>query len=547
MRHFALLAVLLLSPGFVSANQAIHGIVVNGPGKPVSAAQVLLLRSYPEEKGVEIGRAVTDESGAFSITYSEPPLSSLPATMHLVASYMNTLGVRAISNPRINQRITLRPKISISGVVTDDKGRPISGASVVPELFSQTAYFGIEQLDFKRLKLPASAVTDSNGEFRIAGLPSGWDVSVRVRKDGYEDGVGSGTIILKPGKPLLGWIMGKISSLPCPEPVEGPVEGIRVTAVRTDTQDGVHWAALTKSDGSFEFDSLPSGTYAVFVLEADQPVEPVGEIKVNANHSSHLTLRAVEGTLVQGRVVDEETGAGIAGVMVISPESHPALSGTDGSFSIRMLPGPGILSAVGKSRGYKGVEHEFDIPETGTVTDLKIEMSPAVKISGHVTESGKPVEGALLRLITENGPVGLAESDPDGSYSFVLETQPQSPYLVAYDPVTGGVAMTSAAEIALQPPATLSGTVKDSAGKAIPNASILPVLQVGRIKIHALHNRAVSNPKGEFSITGLIPDATYTFRIEADGFEAVAIPLDAKLISGKTSTAGLILSQKASK
>ena len=539
MRHFALLAVLLLSPGVVSANQPIHGIVVNGPGKPVSAAQVLLLRSYPEEKGIAIGRAVTGESGAFSITYSEPPLSSLPATMHLVASYMNTLGVRAISNSRITQRITLRPRISISGVVTDDKGQPISGASVVPELLSQTAYFGIEELDFKRLKLPASAVTDSNGEFRIAGLPSGWDVSVRVRKDGYEDGVGSGTIILKPGKPLLGWIMGKISGM--------PVEGIRVTAARTDTQDGAHWTALTKSDGSFEFDSLPSGTYALFVLEADKPIEPVGEIKVNANHSSHVTLRAVEGTLVQGRVVGEETGAGIAGVMVISPESHPALSGTDGSFSIRMLPGPGMLSAVGRSKGYKHLEHEMDVPETGEVTDLKIEMSPAVKISGHVTESSKPVEGALIRLITENGPIGLAESDPDGSYSFVLDTQPQSSYLVAYDPLTRWVSMTSAADIALTPPATLSGTVKDSAGKPIANAKILPMLQVARLKLHALHNQTRADSKGEFTITGLTPDASYTFRLEADGFEAVAIPLDAKLVSGKTSTASFILSQKASK
>ena len=526
------MAVLLLSPGFVSANQAIHGIVVNGPGKPVSAAQVLLLRSYPEEKGVEIGRAVTDESGAFSITYSEPPLSSLPAAMHLVASYMNTLGVRAISNPRVNQQITLRPKVSISGVVTDDKGRPISGASVVPELLSQTAYFGIEELDFKRLKLPASAVTDSKGEFRITGLPSGWDVSVRVRKDGYEDAVGSGTITLKPGKPSLGWIMGK---------VDVPVAGIRVTAARTDTQDGSHWTALTKSDGSFEFGSLPSGTYSLFVLEVDQPVEPAGEIKVSANQTSHVMLNAVEGTLVQGRVIDKETGAGIAGVMVISPGSRPVLSGSHGGFSIRMLPGPGMLSAVGRSKGFKHVEREMDVPDTGEVTGINLELSPAVKIFGHVTESGKPVEGALIRLITENGPIGLAESDPDGGYSFVLDTQPQSSYLVAYDPATGGVSMTSAADIALTPPATLSGTIKDSAGKPIPNANILPMLKVGRLKIHALHNQTRSDAEGTFMVTGLIPDATYTFRIEAEGFQPSIVPLDVRLTSGQTTPTDFML------
>jgi len=538
MRHFALLAVLLLSPGVVSANQPIHGIVVNGPGKPVSAAQVLLLRSYPEEKGIAIGRAVTGESGAFSITYSEPPLSSLPATMHLVASYMNTLGVRAISNSRITQRITLRPRISISGVVTDDKGQPISGASVVPELLSQTAYFGIEELDFKRLKLPASAVTDSNGEFRIAGLPSGWDVSVRVRKDGYEDGVGSGTIILKPGKPLLGWIMGKVSGL--------AVAGVRVTAARTDTQDGAHWTAFTKSDGSFEFDSLPSGTYALFVLEADKPIEPVGEIKVNANHSSHVTLQAVEGTLVQGRVVDKETGASIAGVMLGSPEIRPVLSGSDGSFFIRMLPGPGLLSVMGKSRGYKAVEHEFDIPETGTVTDLKIELSKAFKISGHIMKSGKAVEGALVRLITENGPGGSAESNPDGGYSFIVETQPQSAYLIVYDPQTRWVSMVDAAtgDIALTPPATLSGTVKDSAGKPITNAKILPMLQVARLKLHALHNQTRSDSGGKFT-TSLIPDASYTFRIEADGFEAATVSLDAELASGRTASQILVLTQNS--
>ena len=491
----------------------------------------MLLRSYVDEAGVEIGRAVTDESGAFSITYSEPPLSSLPAAMHLVASYMDTLGVRAISNPRINQQITLRPKISISGVVTDDKGQPISGASVVPELLSQTAYFGIEELGFTRIQRALSikpAVTDSNGKFRITGLPSGWDVSVRARKAGYEDGVGSGTITLKLGKPSLGWIMGKVSGM--------TVAGIRVTAVRTDSQDGAHWTAPTESDGSFEFDSLPSGTYSVFVLEADKPIQLVEGIKVNANQTSEVTLFAVEGTLVQGRVVDKDTGAGIAGVMVISPGSRPVLSNADGRFSIRMLPGPGILSVLGKPQGYKGLEREMDVPETGEVTGVKLELSPAFKIAGHATESGKPVEGALIRLITENGPIGFAESDPDGAYSFILETQPQSSYLVALDPATRWVAMTSAAEIVLQPPATLSGTVKDSDGKPIPNANILPMLKVGRLKIYALHNQTRSDANGKFTITSLIPGTSYSFRIEADGFQSAAIPLDAKLASGKTTT-----------
>jgi hypothetical protein len=540
MRYFSLLVLLLLLSSVVFANQPVHGTIANQAGKPVSDVQVILLRSYPEEVGVEIGRAVTGESGAFTVSFEEPPLSSLPASMHLVASLMDTLGVRAISNPRINQQITLRPKVSISGVVTDDKGRPISGASVTPELLSQPAYFGIEELRYARIQ-PAlgisPAVADSNGEFRITGLPSGWDVSLRARKDGYEDGVGSGTITLKPGKPSLGWIMGKVSGL--------AVAGVRVTAARTDSQDGAHWTALTKSDGSFEFDSLPSGTYSLFVLEADQPVEPVGEIKVNANHSSHVTLRAVEGTLVHGRVVDRVTGEGIAGVMVISPGSRPVLSNPDGSFSIRMLPGPGILSVVGRSQGYESLEHEMDVPDTGEVTGIKLLLWHAVKVAGQVFESGKPVEGALIRLITENGPIGLAESDPDGAYSFVLEGLPKSVYLVAYNPLTGRAALSSIADITLQPPATLAGTVKDSAGKPIPNASVLPVLQVGRIKMHALHNRAVSDSKGEFSITGLIPDATYTFRIEAEGFQPATVSLDAELASGRTASQILVLTQNS--
>lgn len=538
MRHFFLLAVLLLSSGVVLANQAIHGTVVNVPGKPVSAAQVILLRSYPEEKGVEIGRAVSDASGGFSIAYQEPRLSSLPASMHLVVSSGSSLGILAIGNPRITQRIILSPRIGVSGIVKDEKGLPIPGVSVEPELLTRTAYFGIEQLDYRRVE-PAlrvkPAATDSKGGFQITGLPAGWNFSFRARKDGFEDTVGSRTITLKPGKHLLGWISGKVSGL--------PVEGIRVTAVRTDTQNGAHWTALTKSDGSFEFDSLPSGTYSLFVLEADKPVEPVGDIKVNANQTSHVMLNAVEGALVQGKVVDEDRGVGIAGVMVASPESRPVLSGTDGSFSIHLLPGAGVLSVTGQAQGYKGVEYEFDIPETGNVTDLKIELSKAVRISGHIMQSGKAVEGAFVRLITENGPGGSAESNPDGSYSFIVEAQPQSAYLIVYDPHTRCASMVDAAtaDIALEASATLSGTIKDSAGKPIPNARALPMLHVSRFRIHALHNQTRSDSKGKFSIMGLIPDASYTFRIEAEGFKETSIPLDAKLVSGKTSTTDFVL------
>lgn len=456
--------------------------------------------------------------------------------MHLVASSGNLLGIETLGSPMISRRVVVRPRTSVSGMVEDGAGKPASGASVKPDHFLRPAYFGQEQLDYQRIK-PAlgikPAVTDAEGKFGVTGLPSDWDVSLRAQKDGHEDGIGSGTIALKPGKPSLGWIMGKVTGL--------PVAGIRVTAVQTDSEEGRNWTSITKPDGSFEFDSLPSGTYAVFVLEAEKPVEPVGKIKVNANHTSHVTLHAIEGALVQGRVVDSATGVGIAGVMVASPETRPVLSDSDGSFSIRLLPGSGILSVAGRSQGYKDLEHELDIPEKGEVTGVTIKLSPAVRISGKVSESGKPVEGALIRLITENGPMGSAESAPDGSYSFVVEIQPQTSYLVAYDPATRWVSMTSAPDIALEPPATLSGTVKDSAGKPIPNAKILPMLHVGHLRIQALHNQTRSDANGRFTIIGLIPEVPYDLRIEAEGFKETTIPLDAKLVSGQTTTTDFVL------
>ena len=539
MRHFALAALLLLCNAGL-ANQAIKGSVANDSGKPVPGAQVILLRSYPEEAGIEIGRATSDTSGDFSISYEEPPLSSLPAAMHLVASSANCLGIETISNPRISRRVIVTGTVNAFGMVIDDNEKPMPEASVELDHITRLSYFGMEELDYTRIR-PAlrikPAVTDAGGGFRIDNLPSASGFSFLARKDGYEDTVGAGAIRMKPGKPSLGWISGKV--------IDGsaklPIAGVRVTVVQTDSEDGRHWATLTKSDGSFELDSLPSGTYSLFVLEADKPVQPVEGIKVNASQTSEVKLLAVEGTLVRGRVVDRVTGEGIAGVMVISPGSRPVLSGSDGSFSIRMLPGPGILSVVGRSQGYKRLEHEMDVPEIGEVTGIKLLLWHAVKVSGQVFESGKPVEGALIRLITDNGPVGLAESDPDGSYSFVLESKPKSVYLAAYNPLTRWAALSSIPDIILHPPAMISGTVKDSAGKPIPNANILPMLKVGRLKIHALHNQTRSDSDGKFTITGLIPDATYTFRIEAAGFEPAAIPLDAKLVSGKTATTAFVL------
>jgi hypothetical protein len=101
-------------------------------------------------------------------------------------------------------------------------------------------------------------------------------------------------------------------------------------------------------------------------------------------------------------------------------------------------------------------------------------------------------------------------------------------------------------EIALRPAASVAGIVRDESGKPILGATILPMLDVGRIRVYAFHNQARSDAEGRYRIDGLIPDARYSVRIDAAGYHGVPLGKEQlpELKSGESASAEFVLPAK---
>lgn len=549
------------------ADHVIKGVVIDGSGSAVSGAQITLLRGSRNEFCVPIGRGTAGPDGAFSISYKEPALSSMQTSMYLAGVKGELLGIESIRNPGATQRIALRPRTSISGTVTGSGG-PVKGASVKPLYFIRDGFFGQHQIDFKRVE-PAvrirPAVTDMQGRFTLTGLPSGWNVCVRISGSQaaaeyiVAEGAKDVAVTLKEQNavPSSGRIKGRLLD----SSTGKPVPGVKVMAVNAEVAAGVPVSMLTRDDGTFEFNGVTPGMYAVWVMEASKPVQPQMDIQVAENETAEVTLHAVQGTLVQGRVVDSRTGKGVAGVVVASPASKPVSTGRDGAFSIRVLPGPGMLTVVDMTGGYADLNHELEVPEKGGIKGLTLKLLPATRVYGRVTDSsGKTVDGALIRVFYPNMPGDVTQADSLGNYSSTLmygEPGQGSYFVAALDAVTGSGAVKAfnpqpeksvQVDLEIGPSATLNGAVKDSSGKPVPNASVLPMLVTGRYRVYSLHNRASTDESGKFTVRSLVADADYALRIDAEGYGQLTVEKDKlpELKAGEISSAEFTLQPKSS-
>jgi len=571
--------------------EVILGIAVNEAGTPVSGVQVALLMSNHRTSAVA-GQAAVGPDGTFKIAYPRPELTIIPAAMYLAASSDKLLGIQAVNNTLAAQRIVCHPRASVSGTVKDSGGRPVEGAVVSPDFLIWSEFFGQQYLHWREIEPAAGtkpAITDAQGKFTLSGLPAGCGVCLRASKDGVGIGAtGSGdpssgalkpelaipvgtadiAIILKaqgmkaPTGCIKGWVLNKLT--------KWPVRGVEVVAVdMQNPSSSPRSMATTQSDGSFQLDGLPRGEYTVSVLEARRPVQPETDVEVSENGTTELTLLAIPGRTFIGQVVDENTGRGVPGVMVVAPGSKPVVTRSKtspgrlsadgpGSFSINVLPGPGVLLVIGDKQGYGRAHYEIDVPEKGRFTGVRIKLPRATTICGTIRDSsGKPVDGALLRIVSPDGPLDTLQADSKGYYMLTLQgSADMTCDLIAYDEATGEGAIqpatlaarnTNLVDMALGPAARFSGFVKDDTGKPVPGARVTPMLQTGACRIYSMHNRAASDASGRFTIDGLIPGAAYFVRIEADGYEAPPFGKDAlpELKSGETASAEFTLRAKA--
>jgi hypothetical protein len=231
---------------------------------------------------------------------------------------------------------------------------------------------------------PPAVLTDTNGSFRLEGMPQGWPVYLTLehprsaretlvvhtspselgehRKYACLPVPPTFTHTLKPARPLRGVVRAADTGKPLSDvliqvfsvPTNALWHGSGRLYVRTDHEGRYRlnchqWKAYSPSF----YPPPESGYLAMRAKVEDGPAGPVKD------------LRLERGTIIRGRVLDGETETPIRGASVVYRPSransshrehylyeHPVLTDAQGRFALTGLSGPGYLLVETNDRSY---------------------------------------------------------------------------------------------------------------------------------------------------------------------------------------------------
>ena len=208
------------------------------------------------------------------------------------------------------------------------------------------------------------------------------------------------------------------------------------------------------ADGSFRFDDLPPGRYSIQAatqLGGPYETEHLFNIKVDPGAAvAGLELKLRRFPVISGRVIDAETGQGLAEVGLVfekgqNPYEHSWLpmGKTDAQGRYRVPVSPDIVRVVpGRTKTHTGLRSDV-WPKMRVDADKKwpdLKLTRAVVLDGFaVDRAGRPVAGASVFLITPDnlqyglsGPRTLTKRDgtfrleqlvPDDTVSVLARTK----------------------------------------------------------------------------------------------------------------------------
>lgn len=396
------------------------GRVTSG-GAPVPGAAISLLRievaGSPSPVSFETG-VQTDEDGRFRLPAEPGRLRVLAEAPGYAVGESREVWLRPGAElTSLLVELGRDGKITVSVRTEDDQ--PVKGATV-------------EALGLSHWQL-APATTDARGQVIIPRVPPG-ELRFRVRASGLSSAE-SAPVTVAPGAhheltvvlaPLLG-ISGRVVNTRG-EPVAGAQVQLRPSAGATP--------ALSEKDGSFRFEGLEEGLYA---LEAQHPRHGPSEPKTAASGESEVELVLTRGGELAGRV-ERADGTPAQHFFVVVDRFVPRggeaqrgrpfkpvqVRGGDGSFVFPDLaPGTYDLVADAPSEGGPATATNVEVAAGVRTSGLVLKLGPGGELEGVVLEaSGGPVPDADVRLqdaarSSRQLPPQAVKSDALGRFRFV--------------------------------------------------------------------------------------------------------------------------------
>lgn len=334
-------------------------------------------------------------------------LANVPAGTRTLSVQAGAAGsaqatVNVVAGETVYKDIYLQtPSGTVRGKVTNaSNNQPIAGASILVGIPFGAIYY--------------SAFTDGGGNYQLNDIPTG-SITVYAGADGYIAGQATGTVVVNQTLTLdlalrpdtqPGTVTGTIKS----NLTNQPLPGATITVV------GTVLSTTSGPDGTYSLTAVPSGAQTLSASKAGFATASVG-VTVQAGQSVTKDITLVRETgIIQGRVTNSATGAGIDGAFVGSfDEPTSTLTTATGSYVLPNAP-TGIIQINFSKFGFT--------PKTRTVTVIKgettiydIALDPDVGVITGTVRNAANGNGVASATVTVAGTNLSATSNASGAYT----------------------------------------------------------------------------------------------------------------------------------
>jgi protocatechuate 3,4-dioxygenase beta subunit len=544
--------------------------VVDDQGRPVAGAMVDAYVYQPSEgwgyrdREPELAqRTVTGSNGVFSL------LPSPGATLAVVKKPGLATAWKTWSSLLENSSdpVILTPSTPLAGIVLDESNHPVPGAEVWVTQAIIGNQYGREEQANELFGAPAresfSTKTGADGRFRIPNFPAAGHAGLAVKAAGKalrpsgeyamtrEHQSGDDDIQLRVAP--AGAVEGKVTVEDTGQPLAGikiKLEGSKSGLYGSEYRDTIESA----EDGSFRIPDVQPGEYNVRAIFPGQPVPDWvlstaklqnGQVTVVAGETTRgLEIQASKGAIVQVSVVMTNDLSPVVGVPV-SAAGSTAYTGINGMAMFRVPLGRNYFSTRKDSTSQS---READV-EAGHITNVWIQLIPPPTITGTVRDpSGAPVPGALVSYHPGHSPnapdAAEATTDKNGRYEIILKLSredmewdgpiSETNCIVARDlgrnlaAIHDFVEIPAKLDLDLQPGITLSGSVKDTNGAPITNATVDLHFLLGNMVAPWASRPAKVNAQGSFSFPAMPQGRQYfIYQLTAKGYGSASTDIKA--------------------
>jgi hypothetical protein len=373
-----------------------------------------------------------------------------------------------------------------------------------------------------------STTTQKDGAFALDGLPEGRAI-VTVQAMNYgrkelEVAIGNKMAPLEIGLSAGGSITGYLAGSDGLTPIAG-----MISLVNLDENSGS--TASTGAAGEFNFTQLTPGRYRLNgrsgALSGDR------EITLSSSENMEGVVLPLRGGnsirgIVSGLRPEERPSAYVSsyreGDVGLSVESAVDASG---AYTLSSVP-PGRVLVSARARGRGQINKTVTMPADTDLT-VNLEFQRGSRLSGRVTDDGKPVSSIMLsaRVVTpaEKQDFFVFDTLTSGNGEYAIDGLPNGEYyfwLNSYRTPTVRVSGDTVFDIEM-PSAQLTGRLVEAGGK-VPVVGATVDVWASQPGASRLRLSATSDHFGQFEVRGLQP-GDFVLSVYKPGYELYRGPL----------------------